>query len=46
MDVLNKEQLSRFDTVQLLTYSICMYIAGMLGDNYNPRLVLTVAFSA
>jgi sugar phosphate permease len=38
--------LSNFDTVQLLVYGICLYIAGMLGDNYNQRIVLAVAFVA
>ncbi len=42
---LSKDVLSRFDTAQLLTYAIVMYISGMLGDSYNPRLVLTIAFA-
>jgi sugar phosphate permease len=37
--------LSRFDTLQLLTYGICLFIAGMLGDNYNQRIVLSIAFA-
>lgn len=44
-DALPKDVLSRFDTAQLLTYALVMYISGMLGDSYNPRIVLTIAFA-
>ncbi|CDW80091.1 sugar phosphate exchanger 3 [Stylonychia lemnae] len=41
---LTKDVLSRFDTAQLLTYAIVMYIGGILGDQYNQRIVLTIAY--
>jgi sugar phosphate permease len=41
---LDKATLSRFDTAQLFFYAFFLYICGILGDSYNQRYVLSVAF--
>ncbi|CDW83397.1 sugar phosphate exchanger 3 [Stylonychia lemnae] len=41
---LPKDVLSKFDFAQLLSYAICMYASGMIGDRYNQRKLLTVAY--
>lgn len=41
---LSKTILSRFDTVQLFFYAVCLYICGVLGDSYDQRKVLSIAF--
>ena len=41
---MNKAVLSRFDTAQLLFYAIFLYICGVVGDAYDQRKVLTIAF--
>jgi MFS transporter, OPA family, glycerol-3-phosphate transporter len=42
---LTKKILSRFDTAQLFFYAIFLYVCGIVGDSYDQRIVLTVAFS-
>lgn len=42
---ITKEQMSRFDTAQLFFYAVFLYICGILGDSYDQRKVLSVAFA-
>lgn len=44
LGIMTKQELSRYDTVQLLTYGISLYICGMIGDKYNQRTILTIAY--
>lgn len=37
--------LSRFDTIQLFTYSIALFVGGVIGDIYDIRKLLTLAYS-
>ncbi len=37
--------MSRFDTAQLFFYAVFLYVCGILGDNYNQRKVLSIAFA-
>ncbi|TNV82607.1 hypothetical protein FGO68_gene9487 [Halteria grandinella] len=41
---LNKSVLSRFDAAELCSYAIFLYVCGIIGDKYNPRILLTIAW--
>lgn len=41
---LTKSDLSKFDTAQLFFYAFFLYVCGILGDSYNQRYVLSIAF--
>jgi len=43
-DITNVE-MSRFDTAQLFFYAVFLYVCGILGDSYDQRKVLSVAFA-
>ena len=43
--MIDKKTLSRFDTVQLFTYSMALFIGGVVGDMFDIRKLLTVAYS-
>jgi OPA family glycerol-3-phosphate transporter-like MFS transporter 3 len=38
------EELSKFDFAQLLTYALCLYMSGTIGDIFNMRKLLTIAY--
>jgi sugar phosphate permease len=42
---IDKQTLSRFDTIQLFTYSMALFIGGVIGDIFDIRKLLTTAFS-
>jgi len=41
---LPRDVMSKFDFVWLLSYAICMYASGILGDRYDQRLILSVGY--
>jgi hypothetical protein len=43
--LIDKQTLSRFDTIQLFTYSIALYIGGVIGDTFDIRKLLTIAYA-
>jgi len=43
--IIDKQVLSTFDTIQLFTYSIALYIGGVIGDIVDIRKLLTAAFA-
>lgn len=42
---LDKSVLSRFDAAELYSYAFFLYVCGIIGDRYNPRYLLTLAWA-
>lgn len=41
---INEEVLSRFDTIQLFTYAIALYLGGVIGDIVDLRKLLSASY--
>ena len=44
--VIDSKTLSEFDTILLFTYSIALFVGGVVGDIFDIRKILTAAFTA
>ena len=43
-DALPKDVMSKFDFAQLLSYALCMYASGIIGDRFDQRKILSFAY--
>jgi sugar phosphate permease len=43
-EIYTTEVLSRFDFAELISYSFFLYLSGVIGDSFDQRKVLTMAF--
>ena len=43
-DTYNTKVLSRFDFAELISYSFFLYLSGVVGDSFDQRKVLTLAY--